>query len=174
VTVSSNESERTSPAPRIGGDDPLDELLDKLVAVLWDERELLRRLQFHLVNVSLIVRSGDWQWISDIDRDLLATSERLKRTEVVRAGLSLRLAEAVGGSCEDALDALSRAVDEPWQSILLDHDRALRELTVAVDDAAIAAESWLKATEGYDFLDLQGRFPLLDGGPSDHAPGAGS
>lgn len=169
MTVSSNESERAATAPPAGAD-----LLDELAAVLWDERDLLRRLHFQLVSVSLIMRSGDWQWLSDVDRDLLVTSERLKRTEVLRAGLSLRLAEAVGESCEDALGALSRAVEEPWQSILLDHDRALRDLTVAVDDAAIAAESWLGATEGFDFVDLQERFPLRDGGPGGDAPSAGS
>lgn len=169
MTVSSNESGRAGPARHVS-----DDLLGQLVAVLWDERELLRRLQFQLVTVSLIVRSGDWQWIPDIDRDLLATSERLKRTEVVRAALSHRLVEVVGVPCDDALGALSSAVEEPWQSILLDHDRALRDLTVAVDDAAITAESWLSATEGFDFVDLQERFPLLGGGSSGHAPSAAS
>jgi hypothetical protein len=123
-------------APAAAAEHPLAEL----TAVLWDERQLLRRLEFFLSAVSLIVRAGQLHFLADVDRELIATSERLKGTEIVRATRS----EAVARMCRlpttITLGDLAGEVAEPWRSILRDHETALRGLAVTVEEAATAAE----------------------------------
>jgi hypothetical protein len=122
--------------------------LAELAAVLWDERQLLRRLEFFLSVASLIVRAGQLHLLADVDRELLSTSERLKGTEIIRATRS----DAVARTCrlpgEATLGDLAAEVDEPWRSILHDHDTALRGLAVTVEEAAVTAEKDLLACDG--------------------------
>lgn len=114
--------------------------LPRLAGLLWEERELLRRLQFNLVTQQLIIGSGQWQWMAFADDEIRATSERLQEVEVMRSAEAELIAEALGLPPVATLRQLADVAPEPWPSILADHEAALRGLTAAVDAVAARVE----------------------------------
>lgn len=125
--------------------------LAALAALLWSERELLRRLEFNLATIGLIVRCGEWAWLAYADDEVRATSDQLQATELMRAAESDLLAQQYGLDADATLPELAARVPEPWQGILEDHHQALRALTAAVDHAALATDRRLREAEAAEW-----------------------
>jgi hypothetical protein len=122
--------------------------LQQLVVALWAERDLLRRLEFNLSVLAMMVRAQQWGWLSFADDEVRATSERLQSVEVLRAAHTDAVARQYGLGAEASLLEIAGHAPEPWPSILSDHREALRALAVAVDDAATATETEVRASAG--------------------------
>ncbi|HET6878338.1 MAG TPA: hypothetical protein VFH38_12470 [Jatrophihabitans sp.] len=134
-----------SPSTQAGGS------FAALASLLWSERELLRRLEFNLAMIALIVRSGEWDWLSFADDEVRATSEQLQASELMRAAESELLARQSGLAGDATLGELAARAPEPWQCILRDHHQALRALTAAVDAGALATDRLLREAEAAEW-----------------------
>ena len=53
----------------------------------------------------------------------------LRETEILRSVAADEAAESIGLTSNPSLRALADAVDEPWQSILLDHRKAFQQIS---------------------------------------------
>lgn len=115
--------------------------LPRLTGLLWEERELLRRLQFNLTTHQLVVSFGEWEWLAFADEEICATSERLQEIEVLRSAEVDAIAEPLGLHAHATLRELAEVVPGPWPCILSDHDVELRDLAAAVDAAAARSEA---------------------------------
>ncbi|MDT0200818.1 flagellar protein FlgN [Nocardioides sp. AE5] len=121
--------------------------MEKLSSILWRERELLESLLYRLELEQLVLSSGRTRWLARAAEDVEKILTALRETEVLRAIASDEAAAAVGLEHNTSLRALAEAVDEPWQTILLEHREAFTAITR--DISALAATNRELITVGY-------------------------
>lgn len=110
--------------------------MEELSLVLWRERELLETLLFKLEEERLVLASGRSRWLPYAAREVETVLESIGHTEVLRATTADSVATAMGLPSNPSLRALAAASAEPWCSILLDHRRALVEITTEIRQSA--------------------------------------
>ena len=117
--------------------------MEDLSLILWRERELLETLLYKLEIEQLVLASGSTRWLATAAREVEAVLDAIRETELLRAVAADEAAASIGLSANPSLRALAEAVDEPWQSILLDHREAFvaytREITEIAADEPRAA-----------------------------------
>ena len=112
--------------------------MEKLSQILWRERELLDTLLFKLEEERMVLASGRTRWLVRAAREVENVLDTLRETEILRSVAADEVAASIGLEHNPSLRALAEAVDEPWQSILLDHHEAFTAVThevVALADA---------------------------------------
>ena len=107
----------------------------QVASLLWQEREILERVLFKLLEEQLVASTGQPRWLAAASNELEAALLDLRRSEVVRAAKVDELAEKRGLPHGVALTQLAEAAPEPWSEILLEHREALRQLAAEIDDA---------------------------------------
>ena len=121
--------------------------MENLSLILWRERELLETLLFKLEQEQLVLASGKDRWLPRAAREVEAVLGAIRETEVLRAVAADDAAASIGLSPNPSLRALADAVDEPWQSILMDHRAAFLNFTREIMELASANRDLL--TSGY-------------------------
>ena len=121
--------------------------MDKLSQILWRERELLETLLFKLEEEQLVLATGRTRWLSRAAREVENVLETIRETEVLRAVVADEAAAALGLDHNPSLRSLAASVEEPWRSLLLDHDEAFPTLTHEI--AALADANRELITTGY-------------------------
>jgi hypothetical protein len=139
--------------------------MEKLSQILWRERELLDTLLFKLEEEQMVLASGRTRWLGRAAREVENVLATVRETEILRSVAADEAAASVGLGHNPSLRALAEAVEEPWQTILLDHHEAFTTTTheiVALADAnrelittgyRSARETLMslgEATQGYD------------------------
>ncbi len=107
----------------------------QIASLLWQEREILERVLFKLIEEQLVARAGQPRWLSAASIELDEALQDLRRSEVVRAMKVDELAEQRGLPPGVALAQLADAAPDPWNAILLEHRAALRGLAAEIDAA---------------------------------------
>ncbi|MGA8257261.1 MAG: flagellar protein FlgN [Nocardioides sp.] len=121
--------------------------MEKLSLVLWRERELLDELLYRLEVEQLVLASGRTNWLMRSAREVEATLQNLRETEVLRAVAADVAAETLGLRPNPSLRELAEASPEPWQSILNDHRDSFATSTRQVMELADANRDLI--TSGY-------------------------
>jgi hypothetical protein len=112
--------------------------MEKLSQILWLERELLDNLLFRLEEEQMVLASGRTRWLVKAARDVENVLETIRETEILRSVAADEAAASIGLGSNPSLRVLADAVDEPWQSILIDHHEAFTAATrevIALADA---------------------------------------
>jgi hypothetical protein len=112
--------------------------MEDLSLILWRERELLETMIYKLEVEQLVLSSGRTRWLAAAAREVEAVVEALRETELLRAVAADEAAAAIGLSANPSLRALAEAVEEPWQSILMDHRQAFVAYTQEILEIASA------------------------------------
>ena len=121
--------------------------MDKLSQILWRERELLETLLFKLEEEQLVLAAGRTRWLSRAAREVENVLETMRETEVLRAVVADEAAADLGLGHNPSLRSLAASVDEPWNSLLLDHHEAFTTLTPEIAGLADANRELI--TTGY-------------------------
>ncbi|WP_232677514.1 flagellar protein FlgN [Nocardioides sp. R-C-SC26] len=121
--------------------------MEKLSLVLWQERELLDDLLFRLEVEQLVLASGRTNHLMRAARDVEATLQQLRETEVLRAVAADLAAEQLGLAPNPALSELAAASPEPWSTVLADHREAFESTTRRIMELADANRDLI--TSGY-------------------------
>ncbi len=139
--------------------------MEKLSQILWRERELLDSLLFKLEVEQLVLSAGRSRWLMKAASEVESVLHRLRQTEVLRAVAADDAAMSIGLEQNPSLRALAEALDEPWQSIMMDHREAFYQvskeisaladtnrelLTAGLRSARETLLSLDEATAGYD------------------------
>jgi hypothetical protein len=119
--------------------------MEDLSLILWRERELLDTLLYKLEIEQLVLASGKSRWLSSAAREVETVVDSIKETELLRAVAADEAAVRLGLATNPSLRALAEAVDEPWQSILLDHREAFLGYTREITQIAAANRELLTA-----------------------------
>ncbi len=98
--------------------------MEKLSQILWRERELLETLLFKLEIEQLVLSAGRTRWLMRAAEDVEVVLHTLRETEVLRAVASDDVAASIGLQHNPSLRSLAEAIEEPWQSIMMDHREA--------------------------------------------------
>jgi hypothetical protein len=93
-----------------------------VTAALWEQREAMQRLAAALAGHGKL---------SDAIADV-------QFGEILRAAETEELARTLGLPPDASLSSVARAAPEPWQSMLIDHELALRRLYTEVTGRAAA------------------------------------
>jgi hypothetical protein len=110
--------------------------VEKLSQILWLERELLDTLLCKLGEQQTVLARRRTRWLVRAAREVDYVLRTLRQTEILRSVAADEAAAAIGLGHNPSLRALAESVDEPWQSILLDHHEAFGAVTQEV--AALA------------------------------------
>jgi hypothetical protein len=110
--------------------------MEKLSQILWRERELLDGLLFKLVVEQLVLSSGRTRWLMRAANEVELILEELRRTEILRAVAADEAAASIGLEENSSLAALAEALDEPWQSIMIDHRDEFRRVSREIEALA--------------------------------------
>lgn len=119
--------------------------MEDLSLILWRERELLDTLLYKLEIEQLVLASGRSRWLPTAAREVETILDAIRETELLRAVAADEAAARIGLSSNPSLRLLAEAVDEPWQSILLDHREAFLTYTREIADIAAANRELLTA-----------------------------
>lgn len=110
--------------------------MEDLSLILWRERELLETLLYKLEIEQLVLANGKNRWLASAAREVEDVLDSIRETELLRAVAADQAAVRAGLSSNPSLRALAEAVDEPWQSILLDHREAFLGYTQKINEIA--------------------------------------
>lgn len=119
--------------------------VERLSLTLWRERELLDTLLYRLEVEQLVLASGRTAWLMRAAREVEATLQVLRETEVLRAVAADEAAAQVGCPDNPSLKALAEATHEPWRTILLDHREAFHAVTGRISAMADANRELISA-----------------------------
>lgn len=115
---------------------------------LWRLRELLGGAEYGLLVQRLLGEGGHLHHLTTAADALDATLAEIRLVEIVRATQAADAAVALGlpGSPDAVtVSALAAAAPEPWDTVLEDHARALRDLASAVATQRRSTEQALRA-----------------------------
>ncbi len=110
--------------------------LVELSSALWRERELLEALRCTLEEQQLMVAAGKSRRVDRSAGEVESVLTELRRTELLRALEADAAAAELGLPPNPSLGALAAAAGEPWEAVLSEHRRALREATAAISTLA--------------------------------------
>ena len=122
--------------------------MEKLSQILWRERELLETLLFKLEQEQMVLATGRTRWLARAAREVENVLATIRETEILRAVAAEETAAQLGLDHNPSLRALAESVDEPWQSILVDHHEAFTTITHEVMALADANRDLI--TAGYN------------------------
>ena len=137
--------------------------MEDLSLILWRERELLDTLLYKLEIEQLVLASGKNRWLAAAAREVEAVLEVIRETELLRAVAADEAAARIGLSSNPSLRSLAEAVDEPWQSILLDHREAFLGYTRQIAEIAETNRELLTAGQQADRDMFLGLTDQIDG-----------
>ncbi len=110
--------------------------MEKLSQILWRERELLENLLFKLEVEQLVLSGGRSRWLMRAAADVEAVLQTLRETEVLRAVAADEAAASIGLDDNPSLRAFAEALEEPWQSIMVDHREAFWQVSQEISALA--------------------------------------
>lgn len=141
--------------------------LRRLVAVLEEERDLLERLLFKLVEARLVVAADERRFVSEAMREVETATETLRVSEARRSVALAELAAAVG-TTPDALpfSRLASGAPEPYRTILTELRETFRRLAAEVEEAV--GDNRLLVAEG--LASVRERLGALLGGAGTYSP----
>ncbi len=119
--------------------------MEDLSLILWRERELLDTLLYKLEIEQLVLASGKSRWLPSAAREVEMILDSIRETELLRAVAADEAAASIGLSANPSLRVLAESVDEPWQSILLDHREAFVGYTREIAEIAATNRELLTA-----------------------------
>ena len=119
--------------------------MEDLSLILWRERELLDTLLYKLEIEQLVLASGKARWLASAAREVETVLDSIRETELLRAVAADEAARSIGLASNPSLRSLAEAVDEPWQSILLDHREAFLDYTRQIAEIAATNRQLLTA-----------------------------
>ncbi len=128
-----------SPAPS----PPAGEGLETLCEQLWRERDLLERLEYRVAALVALLRTDVTCWSGPADADVQDALAQVAECELLRAMTVDAVARSIGLDGAVTLRVLADHVDEPWGTLLHDHQRALRSGLDALDRTVAEAGRWL-------------------------------
>jgi hypothetical protein len=140
--------------------------MEDLSLILWRERELLELLLFKLEEEQLVLASGRTRWLAMAAHEVENVLVSIREAELLRATAADSAAASIGLEPNPSLRALAEGVDEPWQSILLDHREAFLAYTTQIMEMASSNRDLL--TAGYQAA--RDTLIALGDGPSGYAP----
>jgi hypothetical protein len=126
-------------------DDQLTDALSAVCNLLWEEREVLERVLFKLVEQQLIVEAGQTRWLAAANNEVEAAAMALRGSEVLRSAEVDALAEVLGLAPGATLAELAAAAPEPWADMLREHRDALIVLTMDMDNLVETSRRLLSA-----------------------------
>ena len=121
--------------------------MERLSLILWRERELLETLLFKLEEERLLLASGRTRWLMRAAQEVEQVLQSIRETEILRSVAADEAALSIGQGASPSLRALADSVDEPWQSILIEHRDAFVAVTQEITALADANRELL--TAGY-------------------------
>lgn len=119
---------------------------NELSSVLWHERELLELLLFKLEEQQLILTAGKARWVTHATREVEQVVDRIRSSGIGR-GVEIDAVATEWGTGPDASlrELAAAAPSGPWGEILLEHHRALAELTAQIASVREGNEALLRA-----------------------------
>lgn len=121
--------------------------MEKLSLILWRERELLEILLFKLETERLVLAAGQERWLMRSAKEVEATLQAIRESELLRAVAADDAARAVGLAPNPSLKALAEAADEPWRTMFTEHREAFIRITQEITSLAEVNRDLL--TAGY-------------------------
>jgi hypothetical protein len=110
--------------------------LSEVSNILWRERQLLDLLVFKLEEEQLVLAAGRARWLAHATREVETVLAEIKRIELERSVLVTAVARELGITDAPSLRELAQLVPTPWDTIFVEHRRALLELAQEVDAIA--------------------------------------
>jgi len=101
--------------------------------ILWRERQLLELLVFKLEEEQLVLAAGRSRWLAYATREVENVLEEIKRVELERAIQVADAGRELGLSGSPSLRELSALTAAPWDSIFVEHRRALLALAQEIE-----------------------------------------
>ncbi len=114
----------------------IDDHLGELVRVLWRQRALIETLQYRLEVQQLITASGrDGRLQTAVD-EVEAAMDELRRAERQRDDVVRLCSASMNLPATASLADIRERCDEPWRSLLAEHQAALLSLVAAAEQLA--------------------------------------
>jgi len=105
-----------------------DDLLSELVESLERDLELLAVLRYRLIVLGALAAADQSVSVLTAVREIEIAYEALRLEEMVRASVTLRVADHFGMELVPRLDALAEHVGGGWSEVLLERRRAIIEI----------------------------------------------
>jgi hypothetical protein len=115
---------------------PLNDQLGELVRVLWRQRTLIETLQYRLEVQQLLCASGRDARLQLAVDEVEAAMDDLRRAERQRDDIVRGCSGQLGLGPDATLAEIRDRVDEPFKSLLADHQAALLSLVAEAEELA--------------------------------------
>lgn len=127
-----------SPAPHV------DETLQELTRLLWQQRRLLERVRYH-IKVQELVLAGNDDWmltfaVNDVDEVIRNVAE----VEAARLETTQDLGQRLGLGANPSLQALVDAAPDPYNMMLEEHRTAFLELASEITSISLNGRAQLQ------------------------------
>jgi hypothetical protein len=115
---------------------------------------MLELLLFKFVTLRQLLLGGEARFLSWAAEEVDRTADRVRAVSLERSLVLASLAEERGMSPDDlTLEILSREVDEPWRTILVEQRRGMTSLMTEIEEAVGAVRRLAsQGAEGVDEL----------------------
>jgi hypothetical protein len=110
-----------------------DSLLPELSRVLWQQRDLIERLEYRLEVQQLIMVSGRSDRLPTAVGEVEAAIAEIKRLEEQRLRIVGDVARALGLPATATITQLRNVVAAPWDVVLSDHHTAFLKLVASTE-----------------------------------------
>lgn len=122
----------------------VDETLQNLTRVLWQQRRLLERVRYHL-KVQELVLSGSDDWmltfaVNDVEEVIRGVAE----VEAARVEITQDLGFALGLGANPSLQALVDLAPDPYGAMLDEHRTAFLELASEITSISLNGRAQLQ------------------------------
>ena len=122
----------------------VDELLQTLTRVLWQQRRLLERVRYHLkVQELILAGTDDWMLtfaVNDVEDVMRAVAE----VEAARVEITQDLGLALGLGANPSLQTLVDVAPEPYGPMLDEHRAAFLELASEITSVSLNGRAQLQ------------------------------
>ena len=118
--------------------------LHELTRVLWQQRRLLERVQYHLKVQELILASGDDAMLALAVNDVEETLRAVAELEAARVELTQDIGLAIGLGANPSLEKLAEIADEPFATMLAEHRTAFLELAADITAVSLNGRAHLE------------------------------
>jgi hypothetical protein len=130
------ESMSVMPAATSGAVPELDDLLGELSRTLWKQRGLIELLQYRLEVQQLILEALREHRLQTALEEVEAAMEDIRRSERTRDAVVRQCAQRLGLDPSASLGDIRVRAEEPWASMLAEHQDALLTLVAGTERLA--------------------------------------
>ena len=110
--------------------------LGELSTVLWQQRQLIERLEYRLEVQQLLSIAGKVDYLNLAVADVEQVLDDIRRSEDVRLGVVAECSAQMGLPVGATLRELSAAATDPWNFVLDDHQTELLKLVARTESLA--------------------------------------